>query len=1197
MVMQMKWKHLFPVRILNRGKSYFYSGQVYDLEKKEHTLTAKVDGYDTYYVTIQLNEDEQSILHADCSCPYAEDHSYCKHEAAVLFAYDDQLRTESKEKEYEKFQIQILPQIKKAFTKNDYFFDMGKVLNSLPIRYDTWQKGVQLVHDHAITIDEPKLTLSEWVDEDQTQYLVVQSYYKNRMSAYLELRHNEIKRLSCRDYECRNSYDTYYARTQPICEHEAALLYLTIQYILQNNPGDRTDRNGFVFLETFNTTKTTNIDHHVKLVPHLNVDIDSLSFSVWLGNQRLYKIRSFSSFVHNLHTQTPYVISKKTQFQLDKESFDPEYIPLLELIEAKVVERENTPVRYGYEPLHIGAEIDLSGQTIDAFYDIAQTIPVEYEKKHIQTKTTQLDISFTIKPLMQNQSTQGVQVTGHVPTIIKGIRYGYYFENNTLYRIPLGQADSFIHMPRNENDDITFQIGNKHLAHFYYDQLPKIQETSHVEIIEPETIESILPPEPDFTFYFDADDDYMICTIEAIYDKSRYRMTDEITNDAKGYYYDPSNKEHRYVEREMDMFQILQNFDFHYQDKHMLCIKDDDHVYKFLTEGIDTLLQYGTVEATTRFEHLQIITKPKITVGVSVDSDLMDIQITSDDLTQDELIEILSHYKEKKTYHRLSSGKFVQMDAQSLQSLEQMMESLHMTPKQLVSGKMNVPMYRAFYLDRMLAEKNDLRQRKDASFKNTIKKFKNEEFALPKKLHAELRPYQEEGYQWIKTLEAYHFGGILADEMGLGKTLQVITALAAHKEEQPSPSLVICPASLVYNWKAEMERFAPQLQTALVSGTKKERKTIIENYINYDVLVTSYDLLKRDIAEYEDTHFYFEIIDEAQYTKNHTTAAAKSVKLINSQCRLALTGTPIENQLQELWSIFDYLMPGFLYSYDYFRKNMEVPIVKQQDQQQLEQLRKMISPFILRRLKKDVLKDLPDKLEKVQYVSMDKKQTHVYNGQVTKLQQLLKKTNDEDFKKQRFKILSQLTRIRQVCCDPSLCLEDYDGTSAKREACMDLIENAIEGGHKILVFSQFTTMLDKLEKDCEAKQIAYYEITGATKKNVRIDRVNAFNKNDVPVFFISLKAGGTGLNLTGADIVIHYDPWWNTAAQNQATDRAHRIGQKNDVTVYKLIIKDTIEEKILELQEKKQALADDILSGEQMSNTTISKEDLEALLQ
>lgn len=220
--MQMKWKHLFPVRILNRGKSYFYSGQVYDLEKKEHTLTAKVDGYDTYYVTIQLNEDEQSILHADCSCPYAEDHSYCKHEAAVLFAYDDQLRTESKEKEYEKFQIQILPQIKKAFTKNDYFFDMGKVLNSLPIRYDTWQKGVQLVHDHAITIDEPKLTLSEWVDEDQTQYLVVQSYYKNRMSAYLELRHNEIKRLSCRDYECRNSYDTYYARTQPICEHEAA---------------------------------------------------------------------------------------------------------------------------------------------------------------------------------------------------------------------------------------------------------------------------------------------------------------------------------------------------------------------------------------------------------------------------------------------------------------------------------------------------------------------------------------------------------------------------------------------------------------------------------------------------------------------------------------------------------------------------------------------------------------------------------------------------------------------------------------------------------------------------------------------------------------------------------------------------------------------------------------------------------------
>ena len=1195
--MQMKWKHLFPTRILNRGKSYFYSGQVYDLKKECHTLRAKVDGYNTYFVTIQFNEDEQSFLHMDCSCPFAEDHNYCKHEAAVLFAYEDQLRTQSTEKELEKFQVQILPQIKEAFSKKDYFFNMGQILNSLPIRYATWQKGVQLANDHSMTIDEPRLAISEWSHEDQTQYLVVQSYYKNHMSAYLELRHNEVKRLNCRSFDCHNNYDTFYNHTRPICEHEAALLYLTIQYILQNNPGDRTDRNGFVFLETFNTTKTTNIDHHVKLVPHLNVDIDSLSFSVWLGNQRLYKIRSFSSFVHNLHTQTPYVISKKTQFQLDKESFDPEYIPLLELIEAKVVERENTPVRYGYEPLHIGAEIDLSGQTIDAFYDIAQTIPVEYEKKHIQTKTTQLDISFTIKPLMQNQSTQGVQVTGHVPTIIKGIRYGYYFKENTLYRIPLEQANSFIHIPHDENDDITFQIGNKHLAHFYYDQLPKIQETSHVEIIEPETIEAILPPEPDFTFYLDADDDHMICTIDAIYDEKHYRMTDEITLDTKGYYYDPSRREHRYIERETEIFQILQDFDFQYQNKQMVCIKDDDHIYKFLTEGIDMLLQYGTVEATSRFERLQIITKPKITVGVSVDSDLMDIQITSDDLSQEDLIEILSHYKEKKTYHRLSSGKFVQMDAQSLQSLEQMMESLHMSPKQLVSGKMNIPMYRAFYLDRMLAEKNDLRQRKDASFKNTIKKFKNEEFALPKELHAQLRPYQEEGYQWIKTLEAYHFGGILADEMGLGKTLQVITVLASHKEEQPSPSLVICPASLVYNWKAEIERFAPQLQTALVSGTKKERKEIIGNYQNYDVLVTSYDLLKRDIAEYEDVHFHYEIIDEAQYTKNHTTAAAKSVKLINSQCRLALTGTPIENQLQELWSIFDYLMPGFLYSYDYFRKNMEIPIVKQQDQQHLEQLRKMISPFILRRLKKNVLKDLPDKLEKVQYVSMDKKQTHVYNGQVSKLQQLLKKTNDEDFKKQRFKILSLLTRIRQVCCDPSLCLENYDGGSAKREACMDLIENAIEGGHKILVFSQFTTMLEKLEKDCQEKQITYYEITGSTKKNVRIDRVNAFNKNEVPVFFISLKAGGTGLNLTGADIVIHYDPWWNTAAQNQATDRAHRIGQKNDVTVYKLIIKDTIEEKILDLQEKKQALADDILSGEQMSNTTISKEDLEALLQ
>ena len=381
-----------------------------------------------------------------------------------------------------------------------------------------------------------------------------------------------------------------------------------------------------------------------------------------------------------------------------------------------------------------------------------------------------------------------------------------------------------------------------------------------------------------------------------------------------------------------------------------------------------------------------------------------------------------------------------------------------------------------------------------------------------------------------------------------------------------------------------------------MTGTKKERALVIEDYRSYDVLVTSYDLLKRDIDSYEGKTFRFEIIDEAQYIKNHLTAAAKSVKLIRARTRFALTGTPIENRLSELWSIFDYLMPGFLYTYPRFSADLEMPIVKFQDEAAAERLRRMASPFILRRRKEDVLRDLPEKLEEVRYAGMESKQRRLYDGQVVRMKSDMRGQSEADFRKSRIQILAELTKIRQICCDPSLILENYDGASAKRETCMELVRTVIEGEHKALIFSQFAAMLELLEADLKKEKIDYYKITGATPKEKRIEMVKAFNEDRTPVFLISLKAGGTGLNLTGADVVIHYDPWWNVAAQNQATDRAHRIGQTRIVTVYKLIVKDTIEERILEMQENKQKLAEDILSSESISSSAISREDLLELL-
>ena len=408
--------------------------------------------------------------------------------------------------------------------------------------------------------------------------------------------------------------------------------------------------------------------------------------------------------------------------------------------------------------------------------------------------------------------------------------------------------------------------------------------------------------------------------------------------------------------------------------------------------------------------------------------------------------------------------------------------------------------------------------------------------------------------------------------------------------------LIVTPASLVFNWNNEFQRFAKVLPVQMITGTAEERKKAVRTSGSRDILITSYDLLKRDLEAYDGISFYCQILDEAQFIKNHNTQAARAVKEITASCRFALTGTPVENRLSELHSIFDFLMPGFLYSYQRFRNDFEIPIVQEQDEKAMEKLRAMIRPFVLRRLKKDVLTDLPDKLEENVFAAMEGKQRQLYDAHVKRMKLMLDKQTEEEFRNGKIEILSELTRLRQLCCNPALVYEGFDGTSAKTEMCLDLLQNAIEGGHKILLFSQFTSMLEVLQGKMKEAGISYYTLTGATPKEKRNLLVERFNQDDTSVFCISLKAGGTGLNLTSADIVIHYDPWWNLAVQNQATDRAHRIGQQNVVTVYKLIIKDTIEENIVKLQMKKKELADQILMGEEMGSGSFTKEELMELL-
>jgi SNF2 family DNA or RNA helicase len=610
-------------------------------------------------------------------------------------------------------------------------------------------------------------------------------------------------------------------------------------------------------------------------------------------------------------------------------------------------------------------------------------------------------------------------------------------------------------------------------------------------------------------------------------------------------------------------------------------------------------------------KRIRVTPSPKVSVGLSVNGDWLELQMTSEEMTREELVEILSRYNRKKKFYRLKNGDFVNMEDEGMHALIELQKGLNLTSSQLKKETVEVPKYRALYLDGELHQSGVLPVHRNRAFRSLVRNMKTVEdndFEIPPSLEPILREYQKRGFLWLKTLCHNGFGGILADDMGLGKTLQVIAFLVSElddgtdlQEDTASQhrlrrSLIVCPASLVYNWKSEFERFAPQLSVKMVTGTAAERRAVIEQAGESDILLTSYDLLKRDLGCYEGVKFFCEVIDEAQYIKNHNTQAAKAVKQINASFHLALTGTPIENRLSELWSIFDYLMPGFLYGYQKFREEIEVPVLQHQDEEAMQRLQKMIRPFVLRRLKKEVLTDLPDKLEECIYAKMEGEQQSLYDAHVKRLQLLLDKNSEEEFNRSKIQILSELTKLRQICCDPALLFEGYQGDSSKTEVCVDLIKNAVSAGHKILLFSQFTSMLERLQERLTAEKISYYTLTGSTGKEKRRELVESFQQDETSVFCISLKAGGTGLNLTAADIVIHYDPWWNLAVQNQATDRAHRIGQENVVTVYKLITKGTIEENITKLQEKKHELADQVLGGAGLDGGSFTKEELLELL-
>jgi len=470
---------------------------------------------------------------------------------------------------------------------------------------------------------------------------------------------------------------------------------------------------------------------------------------------------------------------------------------------------------------------------------------------------------------------------------------------------------------------------------------------------------------------------------------------------------------------------------------------------------------------------------------------------------------------------------------------------------------------------------------------------------IPKEIMASLRPYQEEGVHWLERLRRMYLNGILADDMGLGKTVQAITAITQNKKmDKEAQALIVCPTSLLYNWKEELNRFNAELSTIVVDGIPSQRKRLLSQMGEYDVVITSYTLLQKDIETYSQDSFSYAILDEAQHIKNRGTRNAKSVKMIQAAHRLILTGTPIENSLDELWSLMDFLMPGFLSTYDRFVENY-IRVSGEQQAQNIEYLRRKVSPFILRRMKTDVLKDLPPVSELVYHCQLSDVQLELYKSYAASARdELVKLVERDGFDKVQIHVLATLTRLKQICCHPAIFAKEKAeaGDSAKYDMLLELLQTLVEGNHKTVIFSQYTRMLQIMREDFEQRGISFSYLDGSTKN--RLEIVKEFNTNlKIPVFLVSLKAGGTGLNLVGADTVIHYDMWWNPAVESQATDRVNRIGQKNSVSSYKLITLNTIEEKIVEMQRRKKGLVKKVVSCDDEAIAKLTWEDVLELLQ
>lgn len=993
-----------------------------------------------------------------------------------------------------------------------------------------------------------------------------------KYKAYLFIDDNRNKVLStycdCKDFHNNNYYRDVY-----MCKHLGALILKYIELKREDIKKEIQDGKMYLDLIKLLEDPKQKVDLEIYIYDDFKYNEKRYLVNFKIGTSRKYVIKNLNDFIEAKNNYKLLNFGKDFEYHSLVHTFDDEDEKIIKKIEEAVYIQEKLIGRSLTFNVIKGKNLVLNSSTLRNFLELCIHKRIWFEEKYVDIVKRDIPINFKLR---RKDEKLIMSVSKQMPKALT-TKMDSFIVDNTIYLPSAKQIElirTFYNLISGDIKEIAFS--NEDSKDVFNILIPKLEEVSKVSI---DKSIDIVREELKSEFYLDIKRGKVTLDVKLKYGEEETNVFEEKS----------SKIIIRDIEKESKILKLIKETGFENVKKSFIFQGDEEKLYLFLTKEYKKLEELGEVFYSNKFKERKVYNTPSINANIKEKNGYLNLTFDIENVSKDEYKKIINAIKDRRKFFKLKDDSFLNLEGNEINEFLTMIDNISSGEKDIQNLKLHKN--KAVMLEEYLKVDSLKFVKGKELVDEIIDKLKNvnkKDYDIPKNLNAVLREYQVEGFKWFKNLSYLGFGGVLADEMGLGKTIQTIAFLLS---EEGKKSLIITPTSLIYNWKNEFERFAPSLKIALVHENKNERSKIISEMNNYDVLLTTYGTLRNDKENYENITFDYCIIDEGQHIKNSVAQSTKAVKDINARVKFALTGTPIENNLLELWSIFDFVMPGYLYNGTIFKKKFI------DSENAIKELQKYIKPFMLRRLKKDVIKELPEKIEKRYYVDLPNEQKKVYGVFVKDIK---RKIEESSFLENKITIFSYLTKLRQLCLDPSIIIENYDGGSGKIDSAIDIIKENIEEHPKIILFSQFTSVLSNIKKSFEKNDIEYIYLDGNTNAKQRISLVNEFNESKKKlVFLISLKAGGTGLNLTSADIVIHFDPWWNPSIEEQATDRTHRIGQKNVVQVFKLVAEGTIEEKILKLQDEKKSLINDVMNEDYKSGNvlgTLSEEEIKQLL-